>query len=129
MRLGMEAHDWFISIERPSRMRGAPRRRGGDRRNIGAPPAAHRERTEEDAIVTNEATTSVLVEGLKFPEAPRWHDGRLWFSDFYSHRVLAADLSGKVETIVEVPGQPSGLGPLLHADLPVDGGLGERRVI
>jgi len=52
----------------------------------------------------------VLVAGLKFPEGPRWHDGRLWFSDFYSHRVLAVGLDGKAETIVEVPGQPSGLG-------------------
>jgi len=51
-----------------------------------------------------------LVDGLTFPEGPRWHDGRLWFSDFYSHRVLAVDLEGKLETIVEVPQRPSGLG-------------------
>jgi sugar lactone lactonase YvrE len=52
----------------------------------------------------------VIVDGLTFPEAPRWHDGRLWFSDFYSHRVLAVDLSGYVDTVVEVPQRPSGLG-------------------
>jgi sugar lactone lactonase YvrE len=52
----------------------------------------------------------VLIDGLKFPEAPRWHDGRLWFSDFYAHQVLAVGLDGKVETVAEVPGQPSGLG-------------------
>jgi sugar lactone lactonase YvrE len=52
----------------------------------------------------------VLVDGLTFPEGPRWHDGRLWFSDFYSHRVLAADQTGRLETIVEVPQRPSGLG-------------------
>ncbi len=52
----------------------------------------------------------VVVEGLTFPEAPRWRDGKLWFSDFYTHRVLTVDLAGKVETIVEVPQRPSGLG-------------------
>ena len=25
---------------------------------------------------------SVLREGLYFGECPRWHDGRLWYSDF-----------------------------------------------
>jgi sugar lactone lactonase YvrE len=61
--------------------------------------------------------TDILLDGLTFPEGPRWHDGRLWFSDFYSHRVLAVDLTGKVETIVEVPQQPSGLGWLPDGSL------------
>jgi sugar lactone lactonase YvrE len=52
----------------------------------------------------------VLADGLTFPEAPRWRDGRLWFSDFFSHRVLALNQDGGVETVAEVPGQPSGLG-------------------
>jgi sugar lactone lactonase YvrE len=54
--------------------------------------------------------SDVLVDGLTFPEAPRWHDGKLWFSDFYSHRVLTVDLAGRLETVVEVPQRPSGLG-------------------
>jgi sugar lactone lactonase YvrE len=52
----------------------------------------------------------VLLAGLKFGEGPRWHDGRLWFSDFYAHRVAAVGLDGRDETIVEVPQRPSGLG-------------------
>jgi sugar lactone lactonase YvrE len=52
----------------------------------------------------------LIVDGLTFPEAPRWHDGRLWFSDFYSRRVLAVDVSGYVDTIAEIPQRPSGLG-------------------
>ena len=59
------------------------------------------------------ATTTpleVLIDGLTFPEAPRWHGGKLWFSDFYSFRVLAVDLDGRVQTIAEVPNRPSGLG-------------------
>lgn len=62
-------------------------------------------------------TLEVLIDGLTFAEAPRWRDGRLWFSDFYSHRVMAADLDGRVETIVEVPQRPSGLGWTLSGDL------------
>ena len=52
----------------------------------------------------------ILLTGLSFPEAPRWRDGKLWFSDFYTHRVMAVDLKGHAETIVEVPKRPSGLG-------------------
>jgi sugar lactone lactonase YvrE len=54
--------------------------------------------------------TEVLIEGLCFAEGPRWHDGKLWFSDMHAHRVMTVDLSGRSETIVEVAQQPSGLG-------------------
>ena len=54
--------------------------------------------------------TKILLDGLAFPEGPRWHDGRLFFSDQHDHRVVAMDTSGRAETIVEVPQQPSGLG-------------------
>src|SRR4051795_4149750 len=53
---------------------------------------------------------SVVAGGLAFPEGPRWHDGRLWFSDMYNLRVKAVGVDGIVEEIVEVPGRPSGLG-------------------
>lgn len=56
------------------------------------------------------ADKRVLLDGLTFPEAPRWRDGKLWFSDFYTHRVMTVDLDGRAETIVEVPQRPSGLG-------------------
>ena len=51
-----------------------------------------------------------IAEGYSFTEGPRWHEGRLYFSDFYTHRVLAVDGEGRVEVIATVPGQPSGLG-------------------
>ena len=54
--------------------------------------------------------TEVLIEGLTFTEGPRWHVGRLYFSDFFTHRVLAVDTKGNMETIVETAQQPSGLG-------------------
>jgi sugar lactone lactonase YvrE len=54
--------------------------------------------------------TEILLDGLGFPEAPRWHDGKLWFSDMGTCRVMTVDLDGNAETVVDVPGQPSGLG-------------------
>jgi sugar lactone lactonase YvrE len=54
--------------------------------------------------------TEVLVEGLMFPECPRWHDGKLWFSDMQARRVMTVNFNGNTEVIVEVPGSPAGLG-------------------
>lgn len=53
---------------------------------------------------------SVFISGYSFLESPRWHKGRLWLSDFYTHQVLAVDAAGGVEKIADVPQQPSGLG-------------------
>jgi len=56
------------------------------------------------------ASVRILRDGLNFGEGPRWHDGRLWYSDMYDHAVHAITIDGDDERIVEVPGQPSGLG-------------------
>ncbi len=72
-----------------------------------------------------------LVTGLSFPESPRWHDGCLWFSDFYQHKVFRAfpaDAGGVLTTVAEVPQQPSGLGWLPGGDLLVVSML-DRRVL
>lgn len=53
---------------------------------------------------------TTLISGLSFTECPRWHDGRLYVSDFYTHRVLAVAMDGATETVAHVPQQPSGLG-------------------
>jgi len=50
------------------------------------------------------------VDGLVFGEGPRWHEGKLWFSDMHDHKVMTVNLDGKTETVVEVPTLPSGLG-------------------
>lgn len=52
----------------------------------------------------------LLLNDLIFPEGPRWHDGRLWFSDMHAHEVVAVDESGRRETIVTLENSPSGLG-------------------
>lgn len=54
--------------------------------------------------------SATLIDGLCFGEGPRWHDGRLWFSDMHDHWVIAVDESGATERIVEIEHCPSGLG-------------------
>ena len=53
---------------------------------------------------------TILIDGLSFTECPRWRDGRLYVSDFYTHRVLAVAMNGTTETVAHVSQQPSGLG-------------------
>jgi sugar lactone lactonase YvrE len=48
--------------------------------------------------------------GLKFTESPRWHDGKLWFLDIHDRRIKAADLEGKLETVLETPFIPNAFG-------------------
>ena len=47
-----------------------------------------------------------LMTGLALGESPRWHDDRLWFSDWGAQEVVAVDLEGKSEVIVRVPSFP-----------------------
>ena len=69
-----------------------------------------------------------IATGFSFLESPRWHDGRLWLSDFYTHRVLTLDAAGRAQTVCEVPAQPSGLGWLPDGRLLVCA-MRERRVL
>lgn len=64
-----------------------------------------------------DVTPTVILDGLRFPEGPRWHDGRLWFSDQHEGRVIALSPDGDATTIVEVPHGPSGLGWTPDGDL------------
>ena len=56
------------------------------------------------------AEPRILIDGLRFPEGPRWHEDRFWFSDMHSQRVIAVDMDGNAETVCEVAADPSGLG-------------------
>lgn len=47
----------------------------------------------------------LLLDGLAYVEAPRWHDGRLWFSHWGRQEILAVDLDGTCEVVA--PGPPS----------------------
>lgn len=63
---------------------------------------------QKSGIRTHRA--EVVADGLRFGEGPRWHEGRLWFSDMHDGRVLAMTPAGELERICEVEGEPSGLG-------------------
>jgi sugar lactone lactonase YvrE len=44
-----------------------------------------------------------LKTGLEIGESPRWHEGRLWFSNWGAQEVIAVDLDGKSEVMIRVP--------------------------
>src|SRR5919109_1478887 len=44
-----------------------------------------------------------LLTGLMIGESPRWHEDRLWLSNWGMQEVIAVDLKGKSEVIVRVP--------------------------
>jgi len=41
-----------------------------------------------------------LTTGLAMGESPRWHEDRLWFSDWGAQEIIAVDLHGKSEVVV-----------------------------
>jgi sugar lactone lactonase YvrE len=50
--------------------------------------------------------TQTLMTGLTLGESPRWHDDRLWFSNWGAHEVVAVDLAGASEVILRMPSFP-----------------------
>jgi sugar lactone lactonase YvrE len=44
--------------------------------------------------------SKVLLSGLGIPESPRWHEGRLWFSNWIDRQVVAVGLDGKPEVML-----------------------------
>jgi sugar lactone lactonase YvrE len=52
----------------------------------------------------------VLLDGLMFPEGPRWHENKLWFSDMHAAQVMTVDMDGKADVVATVANSPSGLG-------------------
>ena len=55
-------------------------------------------------------TPKVLLDGLVFPEGPRWRNGKLWFVDMMGKKVMTVDLEGRSEVLTELDDMPSGLG-------------------
>ena len=52
----------------------------------------------------------LVVDGIDFGEGPRWHLGRLWFSDFYQGTISSVGHDRERRVEVEWAGRPSGLG-------------------
>lgn len=57
---------------------------------------------------------TTVIEGIDFGEAPRWHEGRLWFSDFFQQTISSVEVhpdgTGTRHVELEHDGRPSGLG-------------------
>ena len=52
----------------------------------------------------------IVLDGLAFPEGPRWRDGELYFSDMHAHEVVAVRPDGARRTVFRHDGPVSGLG-------------------
>ncbi|MHA3701144.1 SMP-30/gluconolactonase/LRE family protein [Jatrophihabitans sp. YIM 134969] len=55
-------------------------------------------------------TRTEFASGHQFLEGLRWHDGRLWASDFFSKQVMTFADDGTATVVAVVDGAPSGLG-------------------
>jgi len=47
--------------------------------------------------------TQVLMTGIAMGESPRWHENRLWFSDWGAQEIVTVDLDGNSEIAVQIP--------------------------
>ena len=50
--------------------------------------------------MSSQLEVTSLLTGVSMGESPRWHEGRLWFSDWGAQEIIAVDMSGKSEVIV-----------------------------
>lgn len=73
-------------------------------------------------------STYVVVNGLVFPESPRWHQGRFWFTDQFTGRVMTLTLDGQVDTVATLPDHAGGLGWLPNGTTLVVA-MGERQLV
>ncbi len=61
--------------------------------------------------MTSSPELHLLVDGVDFGEGPRWHGGRLWYSDFHQHAIYSVGLDGERVTMFgDLDDRPSGLG-------------------
>jgi sugar lactone lactonase YvrE len=55
---------------------------------------------------SSQSQPRVLLDGLGMPESPRWHNGRLWFSDWGAGEIVAVDLVGNSQVVGRGPQGP-----------------------
>ena len=60
---------------------------------------------------------TVMVEGLAFPEGPRWHDGWLWFTDQHDATLYRLSPQGLLQPFAATGKRPGGLGWLPDGSL------------
>src|SRR5437773_6426779 len=62
--------------------------------------------SEEVVMPSKQSSSSevqTLLTGLAYGESPRWHEGRLWFSNWGMQEIVAVDLEGHSEVILRMP--------------------------
>ena len=69
-----------------------------------------------------------VLDGLAFPECPRWHEGALFFSDMHAGVVWRLTPGGGSSKVLDLPTFPGGLGWLPDGTLQVVSML-DRRVL
>ena len=55
-------------------------------------------------------TAEPFVSGLYFGECPRWHEGRLWYSDFFDQPSSRCRPTASAGSRCDYDGEPAGLG-------------------
>ena len=50
------------------------------------------------------------IDGLAFPEGPRWHEQSLWFTDQHARKVYRTDNEGNLDVVLTTDDLPGGLG-------------------
>ncbi len=78
--------------------------------SVDQTPPAIVERIIDGLALKQPLSTRMLTDGLMFPEAPRWRDGELWFTDQHARRVMRLRPDGALRTVIETPDLPGGLG-------------------
>ena len=63
-----------------------------------------------------------LLTGLAFGESPRWHEDRLWFSNWGAQEVVAVDLDGNRDVVLRMPSFPFSIDWLPDARLLITSG-------
>ena len=72
------------------------------------------------------AELKTVLDGLAFPESPRWHGGARWFSDMHAHEVVSLAPDGSRRTAAAFDGPVSGLGWLPAGQMLVVSMAGKR---
>lgn len=65
----------------------------------------------------SEQTSDIFIDGMCFPESPRWHNSRLYFVDMYEGQIWSVAPGGQPELVLQWHNYVSGLGWLPDGDL------------
>ena len=57
-----------------------------------------------------ERQAKLFADDFIFLEAPRWHQGKLWVSDVFDHKLYNLEMDGTRNFVCDVPNRPSGQG-------------------